>query len=129
MDDLKLHEMSYKDGVIDMSLSGEQAKIFMSSLIEFFKQNGGENFLTLTVNDGDNNKFAINIQNCNGIDTPAEKLQRLDNQLEKAFAIANNVIYFNDNSDYETALYEMCAALKPDMKDENIGKEYIEEDK
>jgi hypothetical protein len=125
VEDLKLHGMSYKDGVIDISLSGEQAKIFMGSLIEFFKQNGGENFLTLTVNDKDNNKFAINIQNCNGIDTPAEKLQRFEEKENKAFSIANNVIYFNDRSDYLSALYEVCKALKPTIEDEKIGIKYI----
>ena len=42
---------------------------------------------------------------------------------EKAFMIANNAIYFGDNSDYETALYEICDVLNPDIE---RGNEYIE---
>ena len=42
----------------------------------------------------------------------------------KAFAIASNAIYFNDRSDYLTALYGVCEMLKPH---EEIGKKYIEE--
>ncbi|KHD14359.1 hypothetical protein [Clostridium butyricum] len=44
----------------------------------------------------------------------------------KAFAIANNAIYFNDRSDYLTALYEICEMLKP-IDCTEIGKKYIEE--
>lgn len=46
---------------------------------------------------------------------------------EKAFAIANNAIYFNDNSDYLSALYEVCKILDEDNEEEAIGKKYIEE--
>lgn len=48
--------------------------------------------------------------------------------IEKAYAIANNAIYFSDNADYETALYQVCKALKPSVDDEDIGKEFIEEE-
>lgn len=50
----------------------------------------------------------------------------LDN-VKKAFAIANNAIYFNDNSDYATALYQVCKALNLELEDELIGSKYIEE--
>lgn len=53
-------------------------------------------------------------------------LLNLEN-VKKAFAIANNAIYFNDNSDYLTALYEVCKALNPDIEDALIGSKYIEE--
>lgn len=75
--DLILHKAHFEDGAFDMSLSGESARLFMYSLVEFFKQNGGKIFLTLTVSDKEN-KYAINIENCNGIDTPAEKMARLE---------------------------------------------------
>ena len=42
-----------------------------------------------------------------------------------AYKVANNAIYFDDSSDYETALYEVCQCLRPDCEDEH-GKEYIE---
>ncbi len=44
----------------------------------------------------------------------------------EAFKIANNAIYFNDNSDYLTALYGVCKALCPDIEDEAIGSLYID---
>jgi hypothetical protein len=54
-------------------------------------------------------------------------LLNLDN-VKKAFAIANNAIYFNDRSDYLSALYEVCMALNPELDEELIGSKYIEED-
>ena len=44
--------------------------------------------------------------------------------LNKIFEIANNAIYFRDNSDYLTALYEICNVIKPG--NENIGEIFIE---
>lgn len=54
--------------------------------------------------------------------------ERLTNfeRREKAFALANNAIYFNDRSDYLKALYEVCNILKP-IGNTEIGKKYIEE--
>jgi len=34
---------------------------------------------------------------------------------ENIFRIANNVLYFADDSDYETALWEILAELRPDL--------------
>lgn len=45
--------------------------------------------------------------------------------LDKIFMIANNALYFRDNSDYLTALYEICRVIKPD--NEIIGEVFIEE--
>jgi hypothetical protein len=42
---------------------------------------------------------------------------------EIAFRIANNAIYFEDNSDYGTALYQICNILNPDVE---CGAEYME---
>lgn len=78
--ELMLHNLEIKDGHLDMGLSGEPAKIFINSLVDFFYQNGGKNFLSMTVaNKSD--KFSIVVQNCNGIDSTAEKLKRLEMQV------------------------------------------------
>jgi len=45
----------------------------------------------------------------------------------KAFTIANNAIYFNDNSDYLTALYDICIMLNPNIQENKIGEEFIED--
>jgi hypothetical protein len=49
----------------------------------------------------------------------------MDSKIKKAYAIANNAIYFDDNSDYETALYEVCMALCPEIDTNEIGTSYI----
>lgn len=48
-------------------------------------------------------------------------------RIEKAFTIANNAIYFDDNSDYKTALYEVCRVLKPMVQQGLIGIEFLKE--
>lgn len=51
----------------------------------------------------------------------------MEDRIKKAYAIANNAIYFEDNSDYETALYEVCMALLPEIEPNKIGTTYINE--
>ena len=46
-------------------------------------------------------------------------------KVTKIFEIANNAIYFRDNSDYLTALYEICHVINPD--DESVGERNDEE--
>lgn len=51
----------------------------------------------------------------------------ISESFDKVFAIANNAIYFNDSSDYLSALYEICRTIKPNIGDCEIGNEYFEE--
>lgn len=48
--------------------------------------------------------------------------------VKKAYAIANNAIYFNDNSDYLTALYEICKVLNPQVDTDRIGNSFIDDE-
>lgn len=48
------------------------------------------------------------------------------NNVKKAFVIADNAIYFDANSEYTTALYEVCMALKPDVDPERTRTKYKE---
>lgn len=98
-DDLKIESLNYQDGKLDMSLSGEQGKLFMITLIQFFKDNGGENFLNLTINDKHNNKYAINIENCNGKFTSAEKLNMLGDEIKEIKEYINSEKEKIENSD------------------------------
>lgn len=50
----------------------------------------------------------------------------MDDKLKKAFAIANNAIYFDDRSDYLTALYEIAELLNDEGVE--VGKKYIDEE-
>lgn len=52
----------------------------------------------------------------------------MESKLERAFRIANNAIYFDDNSDYCSALWDICMILKPQLSESEIGQVYIEED-
>ena len=57
-----------------------------------------------------------------------EAIQVLEQEIktsDKIFMIANNAIYFRDDSDYLTALYEICEVIKPG--DETVGAVFIEE--
>lgn len=49
-----------------------------------------------------------------------------EDKIKRAFKIANNAIYFNDNSDYETALWDICTILKPELSEDKIGQKYLE---
>lgn len=53
-------------------------------------------------------------------------LLNLDN-IKKAFAIANNALYFDDSSDYKSALYDVCKTRNPNME-EKIGKYCLSEE-
>ena len=80
IENLNLHSLSMLNGSIDMTISGKSSKLFMTTLVEIFKQNGAQNFLTITVLDGENNKYALSIENCNGKLTPAEKIEQLEQE-------------------------------------------------
>lgn len=49
-----------------------------------------------------------------------------EDAVHRAFKIANNAIYFNDNSDYETALWDICNTLNPELNEDEIGQNYLE---
>ena len=51
----------------------------------------------------------------------------LVNRMEKAFRIANNALYFDDDLDYKAVLYQVCAALNPILSVDKIGEFYVEE--
>lgn len=52
--------------------------------------------------------------------------RKMQDKLEKIFAMANNALYFCDNHDFITALYDICLEIKPEEMGK-IGKKYIEE--
>ena len=36
-------------------------------------------------------------------------------KLDEVYKIANNALYFGDNSDYQTALWEVLVTINPDL--------------
>ena len=49
---------------------------------------------------------------------------RSDDLLGSVTEIANNAIYFDDNSNYRSALWDICSKLG--MADNDIGAKFIE---
>jgi hypothetical protein len=49
-------------------------------------------------------------------------------KLDAIYKIANNVLYFDDNSDYCSALWEIIAVIKPELfaDDAEPDLEYID---
>ncbi len=41
---------------------------------------------------------------------------------KKVEEISNNALYFDDGSDYKTALYEILSTIRPDLFDEEDGE-------
>lgn len=81
-DKLKLRSLHYENSKLDMRVGGDKAHAFLVSLVEFFKQNGGQSYVTLTVDtppieDGPGWHLEITIRNCNGTKTPAEEIDAL----------------------------------------------------
>ena len=54
-----------------------------------------------------------------------KEITLLKQVIHKAYATANNAVYFNDGSDYMSALFNVCKTLKPLAP--NTGETYIEE--
>jgi hypothetical protein len=103
-DDLTVHEMHYDKDGLNLKLGGQTAMVFLSALVDLFKVNGGKNFLTMTVHK-DDIKYAITIQNCNGKDSPSEKLERYEKALKEIVSEP-----FGDSSCNEIATkYEVIA--------------------
>jgi hypothetical protein len=93
-EDMMLHSMEVKDGGLNMKLSGDAAMTFLQMLIQIFEQNGGKNFLTMTVERDTDTRYGIEIRNLNGEMSAAEKLKMLEEeneQLKKQLAVATSL--------------------------------------
>ena len=53
-------------------------------------------------------------------------VEERERRINRAYAAANNAVYFADGSDYLTALYEACMELIPENDPDCIGTEFIE---
>ena len=60
-----------------------------------------------------------------GMHIVEKEVLTIEERNKKAFAIANNAIYFNDRADYLGALWEVCMMLQP--QNDDIGKKYLKE--
>ena len=73
-------------GFYDINLRGQGAMLLIGHLIQMFRDTGGENFITntlqMTLPDGKTNElFELTIQKVNGEDSPAMKITRLTSEI------------------------------------------------
>lgn len=76
--DLRLYETQMKNGEIDMAFGSEDCTAFVYSILQIFKQNGGNNFVSTTLEvDGKElgGRYALTIQKVGGL-TPIEKARK-----------------------------------------------------
>ena len=65
--DVEVYEMQMKNGKIDMRVGSDNAKLFISTLVNLFRQNGAKNFFTITVECTDNGeKYSLTVKKENG---------------------------------------------------------------
>ena len=88
--DLRIYEMQMKNGEIDMTVGSDNARAFIWSIIQIFKQNGAKNFFTTTVEVDDKHceRYALTIQKIGG-ESPAEQLSQM--RQETARNILNEI--------------------------------------
>ena len=56
-----------------------------------------------------------------------DEVSTLTKALDTAYSHANNAIYFDDSSDYRSALYDVCKTIHPELEWDDFGTEYIAE--
>jgi hypothetical protein len=83
--EIYIESMSADPEHYNLCLRGKGAMLIIGQLIDIFRSSGGKNFLTstlqLTLPDGKTRElFELTIQKVGGIDSPAMKLERLENE-------------------------------------------------
>ena len=64
---VNVYEMQMKNGEIDMTVGSDNAKLFISTLVNLFRQNGAKNFFSTTVECVDNGeKYSLTVKKENG---------------------------------------------------------------
>ena len=118
--ELLLHGMSIEDGAVNMKLGGEPANLFMGMLVGFFEENGGENFLTTTI-QSPLKRYEITIRNLDGIDSPAEKLGRIEEEKHELHAVLSRLqAYLDFSKPVESSIeFEDITGINQAFKDAN----------
>jgi hypothetical protein len=82
-EEVALRALNYEaGGDLEMRVGGESAQIFIATIIQFFHDNGGKNFVTLTVDSHRTSPLGsrhmeVTVRDCTGKKTPAERLGEL----------------------------------------------------
>jgi hypothetical protein len=74
----------HEEGGNRMSVAGEPARTFLQLLVELFEQNGGKNFLSITLETPDKSKrYEVRIVNLNGELSVTEKLNQYEEEIRQ----------------------------------------------
>lgn len=123
---VKIHTLQMQNGVIDMSVEGEQCKAFMAAIIQIFEQNGAKNFFTTTVelDDRKGSRYALTIQKM-GSETPAEQLSRIRKETAKEILDLIKKHKFNiGKALYQQSIDDDCDAVSADTLELVITQKY-----
>jgi hypothetical protein len=95
---------------VNMTASGEPATIFMEMLVGLFEQNGGKNFLTVTIERKDKSaRYSITIVNLNGELSASDKLQKQEDEIQSLrteLAAKDKVLeWYADERGYQASWY------------------------
>lgn len=97
------------DWKIDMTTDSPAARIFVGSMVEMFYANGGQNFITTTVDMPKTDEhparhMELTIRNLDGQLTPAEKIERLEQFIRDFLTWESGDGVITDDPDGERAL-------------------------
>jgi DNA-directed RNA polymerase subunit RPC12/RpoP len=76
----RIHNISINENGIELYLSGIDVELFWKVLVCSFIKSGATNFVTTTITHK-TDKYSLTIQKCDGIDSPAEKIARLEKEI------------------------------------------------
>jgi hypothetical protein len=74
--------------IVDAAFDGAAVKLFAASAVHWFKETGGQNFVTLDMSDPRTGEhYQVTMQKAGGM-TPAQKIEQLEKQLRAVSAAA-----------------------------------------
>ncbi|WP_245640056.1 hypothetical protein [Paenibacillus dakarensis] len=80
----------------DFTASGQPAMVFYEMLTQLFEQNGGKNFLTITLEKRDKSgRYSVTIRNLNGELSEAEKLDQMEQEAKKYRKALQKIVCLN----------------------------------
>ncbi|ADO59702.1 hypothetical protein [Paenibacillus polymyxa] len=118
LQNLMVHKIDINGNGLDFKLSGEAGKFFMYSLVQFFEQNGGKNYLTFDVGMGEHD-YSITIQNNLG-HSITNQLQEKDAEIARLKKIIKDAHNENERMLQGAGMEEYESALSDLLKE---GKE------
>lgn len=83
-DEIRIRDLQYRPGHVDMSIECNTAMLLLTKNIEdFFEQNAGENYITMTFYSKKKNEFLeLTVRRVDGL-TPAEKLTQMQKRIDE----------------------------------------------